>query len=256
MAGINQQESSRFAKELAKSWPGFVNCEKRLVTEAPFLRRVLSHYKDGIVFDAALGTGCDTIFLIQQGFTVISNEINPSLLEIAIGSALRHGVTMNVNSFDWRSIGNRMSENSVDAIILLGNSLCLVRKLEQIEMCLQQFYSLLKPGGCILVDERNFDYIANSREEILAGNYRYSRRFIYCGSEVTGRPTQIEPPRVQFGYFRKDGTLIGTLEMYSFKAGELAQLLTRAGFKDIKLYSDLEDCEDNRADFFTYAAFK
>ncbi len=256
MAGINQSESSRFAKELARNWPDFVNCEKRLLTEAPFLRRALSFCKDGIILDAALGTGCDSIFLIQQGFTVISNEINPNLLEIALASALRHGVTLNVKSYDWRFIGNRMSQGSVDAVILLGNSLCLVRRLKHIETCLQQFYSLLKPGGCILVDERNFDYINNSREKILAGNFRYSRRFIYCGSEVTGRPTEIDPPRVQFGYFRKDDTLIGTLEMYSFKAGELAQMLTNAGFNNITVYSDFKQCVNDRADFYTYLAFK
>ncbi len=256
MAGINQSESSRFAKELAKSWPDFVDCEKRLVTEAPFLRRALSFCKNGIVLDAALGTGCDSIFLIQQGFKVISNEINPSLLEIALGSALRHGVTLNVKSYDWRFIGSRMSQGSVDAVILLGNSLCLVRRLKHIESCLQQFYSLLKPGGCILVDERNFDYINHSSERILAGDFRYSRRFIYCGSEVAGRPTEIVPPRVQFGYFRKDETLIGTLEMYGFIAGELAQMLTDTGFKNITVYSDFKECVNDRADFFTYRAFK
>ena len=149
-----------------------------------------------------------------------------------------------------------MSESSLDAVILLGNSLCLVRNLKHIERCIQQFYLLLKPGGCILVDERNFSYISNSREEILAGKFRYSGRYLYCGSEITGRPTEIDPPRVKFGYFRKDDTLIGTLEMYGFRTGELAQLLTNAGFKNIKMYSDFKECVNGNADFFTYLAYK
>ncbi len=117
-----------------------------------------------------------------------------------------------------------MSPGSVDAIILLGNSPCLVKKINQIERCLEQFYSLLKPGGCILVDERNFTYINELRNEILGGKFRYSGKYMYCGSAVTGRPVEINSPYVTFGYFRKNGEFVGALEMHAFKDGELAEL--------------------------------
>jgi len=44
--------------------------------------------------------------------------------------------------------------------------------------------------------------------------------------------------------------------MYSFKAGELAQMLTNAGFNNITVYSDFKQCVNDRADFYTYLAFK
>src|SRR6266508_4714679 len=131
MAGINLEDPSRFSKDLAQSWNAFVGCDKRLVSEGPFLQRVLRDYKDGIVLDAALGIGCESVFLIQRGYKVISNEINAALLEIAIASSIKRGVKLNVKSYDWRTIGSKMPGNSLDAIILLGNSLCLVKKINQ-----------------------------------------------------------------------------------------------------------------------------
>jgi|ERR1051326_8203559 SAM-dependent methyltransferase len=256
MAGLRLDEKSRFTTALAKSWPDFVDCAKRLSLEGPFLKKVLKSYRSGLLLDAALGMGCESMFLIENGFTVISNEINNDLVEIAISSSLKRGVKLNLRQFDWRTISRRLPIRSIDAILVLGNSLCLVRKSEQIRTCLEQFYELLKPGGCLIVDERNFPYIMSAQHEILAGRFRFSGKYMYCGSDVIGRPIKISQKLVTFGYFKNSGDLIGTLEMYAFSDGELQRLLEVSGFRKIKKYYDFKIRPNRDADFFTYTAVK
>jgi len=248
--------SSVFTAKLAQYWSDFVDCDKRLLTEAPFLLSTLSQYKDGLVLDAAMGNGCESIFLLKKGFHVLSNEIDTNLIHLATQAAKRGGVTLDVTSYDWQEIGSGLPPGSVDAIILLGNSLCLLEDSNTIEEVLGNFFYILKTGGCLIVDERNFSYILEKREEILDGNFRYSGKYIYCGTKITGRPIQISNQSVVFGYFENGNDLVGELKMYPFKSKELKYLLRNVGFSEVRVLSDFQERFDPNADFYTYLAFK
>ncbi len=89
----------------------------------------------------------DTIYLLQNGFDVSSNELDDAFREKAIENAKKAGFNINPTSFDWRELSKNYSRSSFDAVICLGNSLtCIFEKEDQLKT-LREFHSVLKPGG-------------------------------------------------------------------------------------------------------------
>lgn len=253
---MNVCTNTIFDFKLSTNWPLFVECEKRLRSEGDFLLSNLKKYKKGLIFDAALGIGCESVFLLRNNFKVISNEFYPNLIPFALDHAQKNHVNLDIKSYDWRKLEFSVPPETFDAIILLGNGICMLREINVIRDALNQQFNILKHGGCLIIDERNYQYILDEKEEILKGNFRYSGDYIYCGKLVKGRPIEIDSTNVCFGYFTSDGELVGTIDTYPFASGELFDLLENVGFTNIKTYSNFKEEKNPNADFYTYVAFK
>lgn len=252
-----QRWASSFSDELAERWNEYVDCQKRLRTEAPFLRRKLEPYKRGTVVDAALGLGCEAIYLMQRGFTVIGNEIDTRLRERAKMLAETAGVDLQTSTADWSAFSDTFPRESVDAVLVLGNSICLLADADERSRVCEQFFMSLKRGGVLIVDQRNFDYMFARRNEILGGEFRYSSRFMYCQKAIEGRPTIIEPSRVRISCFEKaNNRLLGYFDVHPFRGNELRGLVESAGFKDVETYFDFRKEPTAQWDFTTLVCQK
>lgn len=237
---------------LAERWTDFVGCNRRLETEGPFLLNILG--RRGVrVLDAAMGIGCESIFLARHGFRVTGNEISPTFRRLAEGRAQSEAVRFDVTAIDWTNLSAVFGRNTFDAVLILGNSLCLLRDAEARRQAVLNFREVCAKGGTVLVDERNFEYILRNRAAILDGDFRYSGRVMYCGTEVSGRPTAIDSECVRFTYeYRPSGDYLGHLDMHPFCEGEMAELFNQAGLTCIERYSDLAKGYRGDADFYTY----
>jgi SAM-dependent methyltransferase len=267
---------SGFQPDLARCWEDFVNCPKRLKTMKAFLKEVLEPYAGGRILDAATGTGCDSIELSKQGFYVVSNEIDYELAEIAYRNSRRElSEVLNLTKYDWRTIGESFKGNEFDAILVLGNSLCLLLNESDRKKCINQFVSILKKGGALIIDERNFLNILKHKKEFLKkGGFHYKKDVIYCGEVVHGYPIKISDKNEEVVPEKDQGIVIfeyahhilgpvGTLKMYPFKSGELKLLLEDEGLKVTNVYWDLKKEKEYKKtygeespDFFTYIAIK
>src|SRR5205809_372576 len=93
----------RCNQALARRWPEFVDCSSRMITEGPFLLNVLGPPPLRIL-DAAMGVGCETTFLTSKGYSVVGNEINSGLRDVALAHAKNADVAIAVTQHDWRVI--------------------------------------------------------------------------------------------------------------------------------------------------------
>ncbi len=246
--------STGFSHALAAHWPSFVDCPKRLITEAPFLQRITENFETEPILDACAGIGCESIYLRSKGLEVISNEIDPDLRAVASGIASSQRVRLRFASVDWRSICDAFPVASFETILLMGNSLGLLGDLKEIADSLRQMYALLRPGGKLVLDQRNYDYILNSRESILRGDFRYSGRYVYCGDSIIGRPLAISEAQVVFGYFTITGSLLGELTMIPLRPPMVCDLLHSAGFSRVDKYYDFAANPSLSYDFMTFVA--
>lgn len=248
--------------ELARAWEEFVNCPKRMVTMKKFLEEVLEPYPKGRILDAATGTGCDSIELTKQGFHVISNEIDYELNEIAYKNSRRElPQVLNLTRYNWRDIGEKYKGQLFDAILVLGNSLCLLLDENDRKRCINQFRKILREGGALIIDERNFPYMLSHKKQVLKkGGFPYKKEVIYCGDIVQGRPVSIDEDLVVFEYTHHLLGPRGRLYMYPFKEGELKRMLEDARFTVVQAYKDLKKAKEytikEPPDFFTYVAKK
>ena len=254
---IKYADSPENSKIRAEIWGDFVGWDNRRRGENGFLINQLRKIGAKKVLDVALGDGVDTIYLLEQGFDVSSNEIDNSFRKKAVENAKKSGFNIAPTNLDWRELSKAYTENSFDAIICLGNSLtCLFGRENQVQS-LKQFYSLLKPGGALLIDERNYQRILDNRDAALKGELHSSGKYLYTGNNIKASFPYIGENMIIISYKYKNGEDIKAYyKAYPLKKGKLLGLLKEAGFSKIEQYSDYEPRENSDADFYQYACIK
>jgi glycine/sarcosine N-methyltransferase len=272
------EEVPLFPKRLADAWEAYVDEEHRLNGApgggsrglAAFLEDVLQGHRSGRILDAAAGIGSDSLWLIRQKIDVTANEIEAyfavALREKFAAVGIEEPQLVRV---DWRTLTDIYRGEWFEVVLVLGNSLCLVRNTDDRMRCLREFRDILKPGGILVVDERNWNYILRDRDDILSDpiqKFRYPR-VIYTGTEVRSYPVAISKDAVVLEFFEAPHTrrnptgrpkVIGKIETYPIVEPSLSEMLADAAFRDVTTYSDLElrDPIDPEATFYTYTARK
>lgn len=144
------------------SWPG------RLAAEMPFLvEQVRAAGGDAArVLDAACGTGMHAIALAQQGFITSGSDLSAPMIERARENARQSGAAV-----DWRVAGfGDLAQVFIDragrfdCLLCLGNSLPHVGSAGELAAALRDFAECLRPGGRLVVQNRNFDAVMAGRE--------------------------------------------------------------------------------------------
>jgi SAM-dependent methyltransferase len=238
------------SKTLAKIWPSFVNIDKRMKKEVPFILG-RSHKRNPKVFDAALGSGATSIGLKLFGINfVVSNEIDGEMRLIALSEASKRHVNLELASYDWTKSFPLLLEGKFDVVTCLGNSLTCVLNPDGRFGAIKNFRKLLAPEGVLIIDERNYP-------RILEGDFSHSGEYVYCGTDkVACRPAQVSNDLVVMEYEHLETGEKAYLELYPFKEGEMFSLLKEAEFPHIKVYTDYKQTSCRDVEFYTYVAME
>lgn len=233
---------------LAGMWTDFVNFPKRKETEIPFL---MQHLK-GKVFDACLGSGATTIGLKLSGIEdIISNDIDEDFIDVAKAEADKHRVSLDITNHDWRSLDKKYSDR-FNTVLCLGNSITYLFKEDDQINTLRNFRNILRKGGKLIIDERNYAH------HFLDGDYKFSGDILYCGKdEVSAHPVHISRSMVVMEYHEKHNPHGLHLVLYPFKEGELKGLIEKAGFSKITAFGDYKkEFKPEEPEFITYVCEK
>ncbi len=249
----DSEENSRIRAEI---WGDFVGWDKRRRGENGFLVTQLKKHQCQNVVDIALGDGVDAIYLLQQGFNVSANEFDEAFRQKAVENAKKVGLNLSPTSVDWRNLTEAYPP-SFDAVICMGNSLtCLFGRENQVR-ALREIHEVLKTGGILILDERNYQRILDNREAALSGELHSSGRYLYTRTDKIGtRFLSISDEAIYIEYAHKEDGKKAYYKVYPFKKGELLELLKEAGFSRIEQFSDYEPGENPDADFYQYVCVK
>ncbi len=150
---------------LSADYDRFVNWAKRLEFEIPFidsqLQKISPSKLNLRVLDAACGTGMHTIELAKRGYQVAGGDISMGMIERAIENACRAEVNVEFRKAGFGEL-NQYFRN-FDAILCLGNSLPHVASNAELGGALRDFGTCLRPGGLLIVQNRNFDAVMAER---------------------------------------------------------------------------------------------
>ncbi|MFN3309702.1 MAG: class I SAM-dependent methyltransferase [Anaerolineales bacterium] len=154
---------------LSQDYDRFVNWQERLTFEMPFLERILGSIpsrqgKKPQILDTACATGMHAIALAQQGYEVIGTDLSSKMISQAKRNADRAGVDVHFETAALGEQADRFGEESFDAVLCLGNSLPHLLTEEEVRRALVDFYRLLRPSGVVLIQNRNFDRVLQSRQ--------------------------------------------------------------------------------------------
>jgi SAM-dependent methyltransferase len=239
--------------------------------------------RDAAIFDAATGSGTDSVNLLMQGYSVISNEVDPRLALRARRFAEKRGVAIELKNARWEHMA-LAGNPKFDVVLALGNSLCLVPSLERRQRALAAFYEILRPGGVLVIDERNYEFMRRNRERILADPLTQwvslIQDVVYPGRSLVGFPTAVDDTKIEWSFaantpaaansdeLRERARAFHPLDLYGFQHRELYGELASQGFVDTVVYGDLSRLGDASVDgmpsyeategsaFLTYVAKK
>lgn len=224
--------------------------------------------EDSAILDAAAGIGCESVLLQENGFSVISNEIEPHFRQQAIKYAFDHGRNLGeLHAYDWLDLTKHF-QMKLAAVLVLGNSLCLIADPANRRAAVRQFYDVLRRGGTLIIDERNFPHMIEHASEILdnpPAKFQFGRS-MYRGTTVKGCPIDITERKIVWACYTNGSrvtdfetltrNIIAEFELFPFKKDELRRMLEDAGFEIVATYYDLASTPAADAEFITYVARK
>ncbi|NLE99391.1 MAG: class I SAM-dependent methyltransferase [Anaerolineales bacterium] len=148
---------------ISRDYDRFVNWEARLAAELPFLERQLAAVGAQRVLDVACGTGKHAIALAERGYMVTGADFSEGMIQVARQNAAGVGLDVRFEVAGFGSLHERFG-SSYDALLCLGNSLPHVLSFEEVVDVLRDMVSCLRPGGLLLIQNRNFDQVLAERE--------------------------------------------------------------------------------------------
>jgi SAM-dependent methyltransferase len=226
----------------------FVNWPARLGMELPFIQQQLeqtglSDPAKRSVLDAACGTGMHAIALAKMGFDLTGADLSLGMVHKARLNAQEAGIDVRFEAVGFGGLAKTFGQHAFNALLCLGNSLPHLLSLSDLAAAMSDFAACLKPGGLLLIQDRNFDNILENHE-----------RWMEPQSHREGREEWIF---LRFYDYLPDGLLrfnVLTLHredqaawtqstadslLYPLRQAELSQALSAAGFQEMTWYGNL-----------------
>jgi len=162
--------------DFSQDYDLFVNWDARLHYEIQFIEARIRELKFTIgstptVLDAACGTGMHAIKLSQNRYKTAGADISNKMVEKARSNANKAALKVLFKKTGFMHLQEAFSGEKIfpfDVIICLGNSLPHLTSDAEIHKALQDFGACLKPGGLLILQNRNFDVVIAKRERWIA----------------------------------------------------------------------------------------
>ncbi len=225
---------------LAVDYDRFVNWEGRLQHELPFFERLFEVHGVRSVLDAACGTGHHAIALARRGYQVVGTDLSSEMVGRARENAASAGVDAR---FEVAGFGDAAALGAkFDAAICLGNSLPHLLTDEAVSAALADFATVLRLGGLLVVQSRNFDRVWAERERFMgpqsyqdgSGEWLFVRFYDFHEETITFNMVRL----------RQDGTGwvqdVESTELRPIFRDGLAAALAGAGFGKVAYYGGID----------------
>jgi glycine/sarcosine N-methyltransferase len=221
---------------LAADYDRFVNWEGRLAYELPFLEHLFEGWGVRRVLDAACGTGHHAIALAQCGYQVVGADLSAAMVERARENAQAAGVDV---AFYVAALGEIEDlGGTFDAVLCLGNSLPHLLTAPAVAETLADFAAVLRPGGLLVIQNRNFDRVWAERERFMppqwhqepGGEWLFIRFYDFHQETVTFHMIRLR--RTEEGWRQE----VDSTELQPILGEELAGALSGAGFDGVAFY--------------------
>lgn len=190
----------------------------------------------GILLDLACGTGTMSLIMAQKGYDVIGVDNSPEMLGEAREKALEAGEDILFLCQDMCSID---LYGTADCTVCLLDSLNHLESKEELLEAFKRVSLFTVPGGLFVFDV-NTEY---KHKYVLGDNtFVYDNDDVYCvwQNEYDDESKTVE---IFLDFFQEENGLYRRSSEYfaerAFSDSDIKNLLSEAGFTDIKAYGEL-----------------
>ena len=220
--------------------------EAALDREGMTLRRTLEARGAKAILDASCGPGTQAIGLARLGFRVIATDINPTMIGKARVNAARYKVTDNVRfgRYGFLELDRAFKPGTkFDAVITKGNALPHLLTDDEIKAALRNFYTLLKPGGTLIIGIRDFDFLLQDRPRFIPGQFHDNPDQQHILFDIwdwdDGPPNTVTFNKfIVSGHGSKYSVQKESVRYRALRRAELEAMLAECGFADVQVEPD------------------
>ncbi|XP_020012679.1 glycine N-methyltransferase [Castor canadensis] len=161
--------------EAARVWQLYIgDTRSRTAEYKAWLLGLLRQHGCQRVLDVACGTGVDSIMLVEEGFSVTSVDASDKMLKYALKERWNRRQEPAFDKWvieeaNWMTLDKDVPQpvgGGFDAVICLGNSFAHLPdcKGDQSEhrLALKNIANMVRPGGLLVIDHRNYDHILST----------------------------------------------------------------------------------------------
>lgn len=201
-----------------------------------FVKEKLGELKGKQILDIGCATGELAFQLANSDATVIGIDLNEDLLNKAKENKIGNYLTFQYGNM--LELEADFQSEQFDAVLCFGNTLVHLDTSELILKMLKAAKAVLKPGGQLLLQILNYDYIVGEQVAELplieTENIKFIRKYKFQDdSSIIKFQTDLEI-KVE------EKTVSNETSLLALKSNELKQLLREAGFGNIQLYSNFK----------------
>ncbi|HKJ78924.1 MAG TPA: class I SAM-dependent methyltransferase [Prolixibacteraceae bacterium] len=201
-----------------------------------FVKNKVGELNGKQILDIGCATGELAFQLANEGAEVTGIDLNQNLLEQA-KSQKRHK-NLQFQTGDMLELEKDFDKNQFDVVLCFGNTLVHLPNKTAVIKMLHGVESTLKPGGKLLLQILNYDYILNEKITELplieTENVKFIRNYNF--------EEDLVHVKFQTGlHLKKSGEVIfNETTLLALKSGDLLDLLHQSGFKDIHLHANFK----------------
>ncbi len=161
------------------------------------------------ILDVSIGSGMVTLPLSELGYRLSGSDLSANMLEKCRVNAEARGIGIDLFEADFRKVHEKAAGKQFDCVMSTGNALPYIEN-EEIRTALASMDKLVKPGGYIYLDSRNWDRILKTRQ-----------RFYFYRPQTLEDGTRMD--RFQVWDYNQDGSMIFNLVFTFEKEGRVVQ---------------------------------
>jgi len=202
------------------------------------------------VLDAACGTGISAAALARRGYRVWAADGSEAMTEMAAARFRREHLEIPLVRCRWADLPAAVGER-FDVVLCIGNSLVHAAGREAMIAALSGFRQMVRPGGHVVVDSRNWEKLHAERRIVQVASRTVTRRGRRCITlyawEIPDRLHQEHVAHLVF-IFEDDGRISSRdyrIGFHPFTPGELRERLEAAGLREVD--TDFDDGRDRYA---------
>ena len=223
-----------YTEQIVENWDDYIDWERRQETENGFFQKLLRENGATKVLDIACGTGYHTVMLARDGFDVTASDGSATMVAKARENAENAGLTkVPFHSVDWTRLTAVFPKGAYDAIICLGNSFTHIFDEETRLKALQEMHAVLKDGGIVVLDQRNYDAMLDQQES----DGEHST--YYLGESVNVEKEEVTEDSLRFRFEYEDGSS-GHLTICPIRQEYVSDLFKKVGFRKTTRYGDFQ----------------
>lgn len=231
----------KFYDQLASTYDYFIDWDKRIKNEDPFLQHLFRESLGNSVLDLGCGNGAYANYLAELGFNIVGIDSSREMIEAAKQKAVELDVDAEFQNLHLTSFAQSINV-TFDNIISLGNTLAHVLEESQMLQMFQECIQCLKPSGTAIFHTLNYGrilenkrrdfpvkhYASDGQEHLFLRFYNFDMPFLDFNMVVASREGDAWTSRSM------------QLKHKPWMKGDLQRLARKAGFTNIMHYGGFD----------------